>query len=107
MLPGSCFNLGEPDDFRVPDGGYHRTPPGTLYVATAALLLEVLSPDDQTFAKFDFYARHGVDELIVADPLARTVRCWHLVDGAYAERGGSALLDVTTAQLVAGVDWPD
>jgi len=106
LIPGASFNVGEPNDFRVPDGGYHRTRPGTLYVPTAALVLEVLSPDDETFAKFRFYAAHGVEELVVADPDARTVRCWHLLDGAYAEQPASALLDVDMATLVDEVDWP-
>ncbi len=106
LRPGDSFNLGEKYDFRVPDAGYHRTVPGTLYVPTAALVLEVLSPDDETFAKFDFYAAHGVDELLVADPDARTLHCWHLIDGAYVQQQRSALLDVDTATLVAEVDWP-
>lgn len=103
---GDSFNLGEPDNFRVPDVGYHRGVPGTLYVPTAALVLEVLSPDDETFTKFDFYAAHGVDELMVADPDARTVRSWHLVDGGYVEQPRSALLDVEMSSLMAEVDWP-
>ncbi len=106
LLAGDSFNLGEPDDFRVPDAGYHRAVPGTLYVSTAVLVLEVLSADDETFEKFDFYAAHGVDELLVADPDTRTVRCWHLTDGAYDEQPASALLDVDLATLIAEVDWP-
>jgi len=106
LIPGSSFNVGEPDDFRVPDGGYHRTRPGTLYVSTAAMVLEVLSPDDETFAKFDFYARHGIDEILVADPDVRTVSCWQLVDAGYVEQPRSALLDVDMTTLEAEVAWP-
>lgn len=106
LLAGDSFNLGEPDDFRVPDAGYHRTRPGTLYVPTAALVLEVLSPDDQTFEKFAFYAARGVDELLVADPDECQVRCWHLTGGQYVEQPASGLLDVDMATLVAEVDWP-
>lgn len=106
LLAGDSFNLGEPSDFRVPDAGWHRTAPDELYVPTCALVLEVLSPDDETFAKFDFYAAHGVDELIVADPEARTIRCWHLADGAYVEQPRSALLDVEMSTVVDEVDWP-
>jgi len=106
LLSGDSFNLGEPSDFRVPDAGYHRGVPGTLYVPTAALVLEVLSPDDETFAKFDFYAEHDVEELIVADPETQSIRCWQLTDGSYVEQPASALLDVEMAALVAEVDWP-
>ncbi len=106
LIPGSSFNVGEPDDFRVPDGGYHRTRPGTLYVPTAAMVLEVLSPDDETFAKFDFYARRGVEEVLVADPDARTVRCWQLSGADYVEQPRSALLDVDMSTLEAEISWP-
>ena len=104
---GDSFNLGEPEDYRVPDAGWHHGPTSRLYVPTAAIVLEVRSPDDDTFAKFGFYAAHGVDELLVAEPLARTVRCWHLLDGGYVEADRSVLLDLAMADLVAEVRWPD
>jgi Uma2 family endonuclease len=106
LAAGDSFNLGEPDNFRVPDAGYHRELPGTLYVPTAALVLEVLSPDDETFTKFDFYAAHGVQEMLVADPETRTVRCWHLQGRAYVEQPSSRLLEVPMSTLEAEVDWP-
>ncbi|MDQ6727027.1 MAG: Uma2 family endonuclease [Actinomycetota bacterium] len=61
------FNLGQPDDYRVPDRGYHRSRPTGTWVPTAAVVVEIVSPDDETYAKFDFYARHAVDEILVAD----------------------------------------
>ncbi|MEA2704095.1 MAG: hypothetical protein QOD63_2040 [Actinomycetota bacterium] len=70
------FNLGQPDDYRVPDHGYHRGLPQGVWVPTAAVVVEVVSPDDESYAKFGFYAAHGVDELIVADPHERSVRCF-------------------------------
>ena len=70
LIPGGSFDLGEKDDFRVPDLGYHwRSPPPGAYVPTAALVVEVLSPGDETFATFAFYTARGVEELWVADPL--------------------------------------
>ena len=106
LIPGASFNVGEPDDFRVPDAGYHRERPGTLYVPTAAVILEVLSPDDETFTKFDFYAAHGVEEILVADPVTHSVRCWQLIDGSYFEQPMSRLLDVAMSTLEAEVAWP-
>ena len=100
------FNLGVPDDYRVPDGGYHRTAPGSTFVATAALVVEVVSPDDETFAKFDFYAAHGVEELVVADPQARRVRCWQQAPGGYEERDRSDVLGVVMATVESGIRWP-
>lgn len=92
LLAGGSFDLGSPEDFRVPDLGYHRGPVDELHVPSAALVVEVLSPDDETFRKFDFYARHRVDELWAVDPVARTIRCWSRQGEAYDEVAQSALL---------------
>jgi Uma2 family endonuclease len=100
------FNLGEPDDYRVPDRGYHRSLPQSTWVPTAAVVVEVVSPDDETYDKFGFYAAHGVDELIVADPTARTVTCWARDGASYARVAGSALLGVTAQWLLDSLDWP-
>ncbi len=91
-----AFNLGsDADDFRVPDGGYHRTVPDGVWIATAAIVVEVLSPHDETFEKFGFYARHRVDEIVVADPIEHRVR-WFVLDGSgYVEVGASGLLGVS------------
>jgi len=45
---GPC-NLGRPDDYRVPDGGYQRALPDTVFMPTTAIVVEVVSPDDETF----------------------------------------------------------
>lgn len=102
----SQFNLGKHDDYRVPDGGYHRVPLPTVWVPTAAVVVEVLSPEDETWEKLDFYARHGVEEICIAEPLARSIRWFVLAGGAYQETGASPLLGVTAADLVARIDWP-
>lgn len=100
------FNLGVPDDFRVPDRGYHRSLPSTTYVPTAVIVVEVVSPDDETWAKFGFYAARGVEEICTADPRAAELR-WFTRDGdEWVESGVSALLGVTAADLAARIDWP-
>src|ERR1700733_14108484 len=44
------FNLGEDEhDFRVPDGGLHRPGATGTWLATAALVLEVVSPGDESW----------------------------------------------------------
>ena len=102
------FNLGTSDDYRVPDQGYHRGLPDQVWVPTAAVLVEVVSPDDETYAKFDFYAAHGVDELIIADPQQQVVRCFQRRGAGYLETGGSDILSVTTDDLTRGIVWsPD
>ena len=102
----SQFNLGTPDDYRVPDGGYHRSRPSGVWIPTAAIVVEVVSPDDETWMKFGFYAGHGVEEICIADPRRREVRWFVLAGDAYEETGASPLLGVTTADLIAGIDWP-
>jgi hypothetical protein len=67
------FNLGEEGDYRVPDGALVRPGPDAVYLATAALVLEIVSPGDETWEKLDFYAAHGVDELLIVDPQQKTV----------------------------------
>ena len=100
------FNLGEEDDYRVPDGGYHRGVPSQVFMPTAAILVEILSPEDETWLKFDFYARHGVEEACVADPRAQEIRWFVLAGAGYEETAASPLLGVTAADLVARIDWP-
>lgn len=100
------FNLGTPDDYRVPDHGYHLSLPADVWVPTVAVVVEIQSPDDETYAKFTFYAAHEVDEIIVAEPARRLVRCFKRDGDRYVEATGSALLGVEADTLVAGVNWP-
>jgi Uma2 family endonuclease len=99
------FNLGAREDYRVPDGGFHRGRPKGVFLPTAAVVVEVVSPDDETYLKLDFYASR-VEELVVADPQLRTVRIWQLVDGALVETGRSGLLGTDADELARGIDWP-
>jgi Uma2 family endonuclease len=106
LVGTSEFNLGVEGDFRVPDAGYHRGVPSDVFVPTAAIVLEVLSPGDETWLKFDFYARHRVEELCIVDPRAQQIRWFRLTGDAYEEVDRSPLLGVPVADLVAAVDWP-
>jgi Uma2 family endonuclease len=85
------FNLGDPDDYRVPDGGLHRGHPTEVYLPTAALVIGVLSPGDETYDKFGLYAKRGVEELLVADPQRRAVQIWLLRGDGYTEAGAKPL----------------
>jgi Uma2 family endonuclease len=102
----SEFNLGEQADFRVPDGGYVRGIPNEVFVPTAAIVVEVLSPHDETWEKFGHYARHGVEELCIVDPPAHRVRWFRLAGDTYRETDRSDILGVTGAELEARIDWP-
>ncbi len=100
------FNLGGPDDFRVPDGGLHRGDPTEIFLPTAAVVVEVLSPHDETYEKLPFYAKRGVAEVIVADPEARAVGIWRVAESAFTETDRSQLLGVTAMDLKEGLQWP-
>lgn len=63
------FNLGtSKDDFRVPDFGFHQVEPLQVWVPTAVIVGEVLSPDDESRDKLAFYAARGVEEVLLVDP---------------------------------------
>ena len=100
------FNLGEPDDFRVPDGGLRRGP-RELFASTAALVVEIASPGDETRDKLDFYAAHDVAELLIVDPLKRTVECFGLHDGRYEAIERSTVVALAAAELAERIDWPE
>jgi len=104
LRPVLTFNLGRPGDFRIPDAGLLPGPAGVWH-DTAVLVVEVLSPDDMTFDKLDFYTARGVRELLVLDWQDRSVRCFALQEGQ-ADRPDSELLAMTTAELAASIDWP-
>jgi len=100
------FNLGSATDYRVPDGGYHRGAPSDVWLATALIVVEIVSPDDETYQKFDFYFSHGVEELVVADPAARTVRWWQRGSKSFEPTDTSRLLGVDVTDVVSQIDWP-
>jgi Uma2 family endonuclease len=94
--------------YRVPDRGYHRGRPTGTWIATAAVVVEIVSPDDETFDKFSFYARRGVDEVLVAHPLTRELTMWRPTSGQGYERVSvSSLLRVAAADLRASIAWPE
>jgi Uma2 family endonuclease len=100
------FNLGASDDYRVPDGGFHRSLPSEVWVPTVAIVVEVVSPDDETYAKFGFYFERGVDELIIADPAARTITFWSRNESEFVESPVSRLLALDVAHLTRLITWP-
>jgi Uma2 family endonuclease len=100
------FNLGGPDDYRVPDRGLLREEPTTTFIPTAAVVVEVVSPGDETWQKLDFYAAHSVDELLIADPAKRSVTWLVLHGGRYVEAEYSPLLRISVAKLTEQIKWP-
>jgi Putative restriction endonuclease len=101
------FNLGDSiDDFRVPDGGLHR--PGTegVWLHTAALVVEIVSPGDETWQKLPFFAAHDVDEVLIVDPQERAVHWLGLTGPEYRPIERSGLIDLGVTELAELIDWP-
>ena len=73
----------------------------------AAVVVEIVSPDDETFEKLPFYAAHGVEEVLVVEPEERKVRVLGLGDGNYEKRATSAVLGVSGAEVARALHWPE
>jgi hypothetical protein len=100
------FNLGRPDDYRVPDRGFHRQLLDVVYLDTAAVVVEIVSPDDETYEKLPFHAAHAVDEVVVVEPDERRVRIFGRDGDAYVDSTASLLLGVEADALTAAITWP-
>jgi Uma2 family endonuclease len=101
------FNLGDTErDFRVPDGGIHRVPPRGTWLPTAALVVEIVSPGDETWKKLQFYAARNVDEVLIVDPDERAVHWLGLEGGEYRPIERSGLIELGPAALAELIDWP-
>jgi Uma2 family endonuclease len=106
LVVSTEFNLGAKDDYRVPDLGVHRNPQLAVWIPTAVIAVEVLSPDDDTWKKLPFYARHEVDELLIVDPADRSVTWLALREGEYRPIDHSGVLDLSASALAQQIDWP-
>lgn len=101
------FNLGlDKNDFRVPDAGWVRQPIRGVYAPNAIAVLEVLSPEDETFAKFDFYLDRGVREILVAHPTEQWIKCYANNGERYVGQTASQVFAVSMVELVAQIRWP-
>ncbi len=107
LLPAmGDFNLGTQEDNRVPDGAVHRPGPDEMYYTTVALVIEIVSPGDETWQKLPFYVAHEVDEVLILDPAERAVHWLGLADGEYRPIERSGLIDLGPGELSARIDWP-
>ncbi len=100
-------NLGEGEhDFRVPDGALHRPGAYGTWHSTAALVIEIVSPGDESWEILPFYAAHDVDEALIVDPATRSVDWLGLTDGEYQPIERSGLIDLSAGELAEQIDWP-
>lgn len=105
------FRPGVDDDYRVPDQVYarpehlsHRGVDGR-----AELVVEIRSPDDETYDKLAFYAAVGVPEVLVVHPEDRRAELFVLGGGSYVPAVPDPDGGVTVRSLglgLVGVDGP-
>jgi Uma2 family endonuclease len=101
------FNLGDKDDYVVPDRGLHRPEVRGDWRPSAALVVEILSPSDRTWEKLPFYARQGVEEVLIVDPKTRQVQWLGLEAGSeYRPIERSRLIELGPSRLAELLDWP-
>jgi Uma2 family endonuclease len=99
--------VGTEDNYRVPDLALLRPGYAPQWNRTAALIVEIVSPRDDTWEKLPFYARHQVDEVMILVPAERGIHWLGLeADGQYSPLERSRLLAVSTTELAAQLIWP-
>jgi hypothetical protein len=89
-----------------PDGGLHRDTSDRVYYSTAVLVIEIVSPGDESWEKLPFYAAHEVEELLIIDPQERTVSWMGIEAGDYQHVKRSRVIELGAEQLAGQIDWP-
>lgn len=106
LWPTGPVNIGSADDYRVPDRAlFHDRQPG-VFLATAALVVEIVSPGDESYAKLTYYFDAGVEEILVVDPNRQRIECYERGSDRFIPAARSRLLDLSIAELDDDVDWP-
>jgi Uma2 family endonuclease len=86
------------EDYRIPDQMYAQ--PDQLsdrgVEGGAPLVVEILSPGDESYDKLDWYAAGGVEEVLVIDPETRAAEL-------FARRGGRMVLVESSPLRVAAL----
>jgi len=94
------------DDYREPDLALLRRGFDPQWNHTAALVVEVVSPGDDSWKKLPFYAAHRVEEVVIVDPQERSVKWLGLADDDYRPLERSGLIELGPGELAERVDWP-
>jgi Uma2 family endonuclease len=94
------INLGDRRDFRVPDGAIlAEAADDTVWFDTALVVIEVLSKHDDSFRKFGFYYRKGVEEILIVDPMNDTVQWFSRGTEVFVPAEGSQVLGISGTTL--------
>lgn len=76
--------FGSEKDYRIPDITIARNDHSSdRGFEGAEVVVEVLSPNDESREKFGFYATRGIRESWLVDPRTRAVEMYELQNGAY------------------------
>jgi Uma2 family endonuclease len=103
VLPG--INIGiDKRDARVPDiailsKNERRT--SRAFMASAALVVEILSPSERSHEKLPFYARWGVTDYIEIDLDRRTVEILHNDDGNWLTSERCQVVELSVDEVLA------
>lgn len=111
------INVSEPgtwsNNYRIPDL-VMLTPErfdidcNTYFDGGPDAVVEIHSPSDEAYEKFDFYARLGVKEVWVLDRDSRRPEVYQLINGAYqmreADANGWVSSEVVSAELRGASD---
>ncbi len=78
---------------------------GALRLTSAELVVEIVTPDENSWEKLPFYAAHHVNELVIVDPAERKVH-WLALDqqGGYQAVERSGLIDLDQFKLADQLD---
>lgn len=108
LVDSGPLNIGEgPDNFRVPDAALLPCDARmAVWNPTAALVVEIVSPHDESWDKFPFYASHGVEEVVIVDPATQQVTWLARRGASFEEVDHSTVLDVAVSVVVAEITWP-
>jgi Uma2 family endonuclease len=99
--------IGVTDNNRIPDLTLQRPRDAEpQWQQTAALVVEIVSPKDKSWDKFDFYAAHDVDEVLIVDPQEHVVHWLGLSGNEYRQIERSTLIDLGPSGLAEQIDWP-
>ncbi len=103
--PDGSVNVVQPDLIFVSKEREGIITPANIQGAPD-LLVEILSPSTRRLdmtAKLELYARHGVREYWIADPVARTVAVMLLRDGEYETVGKYGVKDTLVSPTLQGL----
>ena len=107
LVVSGPVNIGvSENDHRVPDGVVLRDRTDQVWVPTAAMVVEVRSPGDETYEKFHFYYTRGVEEILVADPAGRDLRLFGRGSAEYERIDASVLLGIPATRIAQDIVWP-